>query len=366
MKKVIVLDLTRARISRHVLPMAILVAGIVIAGIIVLFKQSSPQADNNTAVSTATLEACAGTEDFSCYEDYFEARTTATNPVTATDDLRNIYETDQYAKSQCHQMMHAIGHAAYAKYKTVASAYTKGDTFCWSGYYHGVTEEAIGQLGAEKVKEMANAICEELKADKPYSFDHYNCAHGLGHGFYTVANANLFEGLKVCDLLHDGWERESCYGGAFMENVMVEVRNGGTSAYLRPNEPMYPCTAVEYIYKQQCYLMQTSYALQHNGYNFAETFRICRDVADVDFTLTCYESIGRDASGSTVSNATQTKQHCEQAPDAVGLERCVLGAVRDFVSYFHGDTEGKAFCNSFDSALKTRCLEEVDNYYRTF
>ena len=38
--------------------------------------------------------------------------------------------------------------------------------------------------------------------------------------------------------------------------------------YLKNDDPMYPCTAVEGKYKEQCYLMQTSQALSVESYDF--------------------------------------------------------------------------------------------------
>lgn len=313
------------------------------------------------------LKNCAPANQFKCYEQYFTDKTTSTDAKTAMADLKQIYDDgDEYAKSQCHQLAHTVGHVGYKKYGSLAAAFTKGDAFCWSGYYHGVTEEAVGDMGPDRMRSEANDICKDLAASKQYSFDHYNCVHGLGHGFMTVDDFNLFKALTTCDLLKDKWESDSCYGGVFMENVMVAVRENGTSEYLRPQEPLYPCTAVESKYKEQCYLMQTSYALQQNNYDFAKAFTLCRDVADKDFANICYQSIGRDASGSTVSDITKTKANCDKAPDHGALENCMLGAVRDFVSFHHSDVQAKEFCVVFDAAITQRCMQEVTSYYATF
>jgi hypothetical protein len=348
---------------KRLVPVFIVLFGVGLAVIILVTGKSKP---NEPFAATSTLAACQKSGDISCYKQYVETRASQRDPKTAIADVRAIYETDSYVKSQCHELMHSIGHAAFKKYGSIAEAYTKGDIFCWSGYYHGVTEEAIGSMGAENVRKQANTTCAELANARRYSFEHYNCVHGLGHGFYTVASADLFEALMICDLLTDNWEQQSCYGGVFMENVMVSVRNDGTTEYLKPDQPMYPCTAVGDRYKNACYLMQTSYVLQQNGYDFAATFAACRAIPDTSLVETCYQSIGRDASGSTTSDKKLTKQHCEKAPDESGLEYCVRGAARDFVSYFHSDKQGKEFCMEFSEPLSMRCIQEVESYYRSF
>lgn len=364
MKRLHFLPLVGRR-HRAVIPMAIVAVAAVVAAVLLLWPKATP--DQPSMRSLQELAACPAATQFDCYSTYFTAKTHAAAPKQALAELKQLYDQgDAYAKSQCHQLAHEIGHAGYAKYGTLAAAYTKGDTFCWSGYYHGVTEEAVGKMGGDRIKKEANTICAELQQAKPYSFDHYNCVHGLGHGFMTVDDFHLFNALKTCDLLSDAWNRSSCYGGVFMENVMVEVRQNGKSEYLKPDQPMYPCTAVEEAYKYQCYLMQTSYALQQNGYDFTKGFLLCRDVADAGYTNICYQSLGRDASGSTVSAIDKTKAHCDEAPDVIGLENCMLGAVRDFVSYYHDDGKAKEFCAVFDPSLKERCLTEITTYYATF
>lgn len=339
-------------------PLCIILIGAGAAGFIVYQQQ---------AKNKVTLEKCKATHKLTCYKEYFTKKTNKDGAKAAIEEARQNYTKDQFIVAQCHEIMHVIGHAGYTKYGTISDAYKQGDAFCWSGYYHGVTEEAIGKLGAAKIKDTAKDVCADLAKSKQYSFDHYNCVHGLGHGFMAVDSFNLFTALKTCDLLNDGWEQESCYGGAFMENVMVAVRGDGTSEYLKPDQLMYPCTAVDAAYKQSCYLMQTSYALKQNNYNFAEIFNLCRNIPDPDFVNTCYESAGRDASGSSASDAQRTKQNCDFAPDTNALIHCIYGASRDFVSYYHHDKQAIEFCNLYtDPTVHDACTNEVANYYKTF
>lgn len=312
-----------------------------------------------------SIKDCKG-KQFECYNDFLTLRTRSAEPTEAMKEIRQGYETDEYVKTQCHQLTHIVGREAIKKYGTIREAFLHGDSFCWSGYHHGVVEAAIKDIGADRIKEQANELCSGFAAAKQYSFDHYNCVHGMGHGFMAVEEMDVFKALKACDLLNNKWERESCYGGAYMENIMIEARGEGKSPFLRPEEPMYPCTAVEPLYKEPCYMMQTSYALQQNSYNFGATFTLCRDLIDKDFTISCYESLGRDASGSTVSNVEKTVTNCRQAPDSLGLLHCTLGAARDFVSYHHNDTKAKEFCKQFDKTIADRCTKEVKAYYATF
>lgn len=345
--------------NRFFASLAITSLGIV-AAVAILFY---PQGDSAKMTVPTSLGSCD--MEFSCYRDYLSQKVAESGPEPAMSDIKSAYESHDYVRQQCHELVHVVGREAYEKYASLPEAYAHGDSFCWSGYHHGATEKAVATIGADKIRQDVDGICAELRDAQMYSFDHYNCVHGLGHGFLTIENFQLFDALDTCELLSDRWERDSCYGGVYMENVMVESR-GGTSDYLKPDQPLYPCTAVKHEQKNQCYLMQTSYVLQQNGYNFADAFKTCAGTDDKNFINTCYQSIGRDASGSTTSDPVRTKANCEQSPDRAGLEQCIMGAVRDFISYHHDDDQAGEFCALFDDSLAESCRHEADNYYQTF
>lgn len=349
------------RLGKIPLPLIILALALLIAGVVLV----APWPGGKD--SLASLQACPQATQFKCYSAYLQHKTNTVSAEAALADLQTLYQNnDDLAKRECHQLTHQIGHAAYQKYGSLPAAYRQGGSFCWSGYYHGVTEKAVGDMGPERIKNEANTICSSLAQAQRYSFSHYNCVHGLGHGFMAVDSFNLFKALSSCDLLADSWDRESCYGGVFMENIMVTTREDGHSDYLRPEEPMYPCTAVDTPYKLMCYQSQTSYVLTQMNSDFARVFAACQTQADAAFTDVCFEGVGRDASGSTQSDVSRTNAICGLAPDDNAATHCMLGAVRDFISYFHSDKQAAELCASFKAAIAERCEEEKVSYYQGF
>jgi hypothetical protein len=172
----------------------------------------------------------------------------------------------------------------------------------------------------------------------------------------------LFEALKLCDNLEGEWERSSCYSGVFMENVIIDNKNHFTK-YLKPSEPLYPCNAVDVQYKTPCYLMQTSYMLKVTGGDFAKVFASCAD-AETDFRTTCYQSLGRDASGRSSSNVEITRRTCALGKDFEQQSNCLIGAVKDFISYFHSDTQARELCTVVGSTLKQVCEETRTSYVK--
>jgi hypothetical protein len=175
---------------------------------------------------------------------------------------------------------------------------------------------------------------------------------------------DLFKSLDACSSLTGEWEQSSCSGGVFMENIMIESR-GGISLYLKPEDPIYPCNAVQEIFKSQCYLMQTSHMLTAVGDDFNKVFKLCETVEE-SYRDTCYQSLGRDASGRSVSDATITKTTCSLAPDERALQNCVIGAVKDFISFHHSDVQAKKFCALFKPSIAQVCDGVTAAYYSTF
>lgn len=351
------------------LALVIATLGIVVIIIALVWPLNDNQRLKNSGLKVADQCQKSNNITYACYKKELTKITKEQSPEKAMALVKEQYNKIEYVKSQCHQLTHVIGRAALAKYGGVSGTYTHGDQFCWSGYYHGAMEQVATQNGYDYIVKNANSICAPIAAKNRHSFYHYNCVHGLGHGFMFVKDGNLFSSLNACDAISDNWERSSCYGGVFMQNIMNEQTPDADAktktVYLRASEPMYPCTAVDNRYKDQCYLMQTSYALQTVNYDFSKVFNLCSNI-EQPYIATCYTSLGRDASGNSISNVEQTRKTCLLGPNHEAQIYCVRGAAMDFVSYFHSDQQAKQLCSSLPSNLSSDCLQVVSSYYATF
>lgn len=299
-----------------------------------------------------------------CFLNFYKSLVEEYDEKVAVEDLKLRYKENPFIVSQCHPIMHVIGSTASERYPSVSAAYLQGDDFCWSGYYHGVMEGVIARIGEENLEAELNTICAEIPGKDKYNFDYFNCVHGLGHGISELKGNNLFESLDMCGNLAGDWERQSCYGGVFMENVMIYTRYGSLD-YLKEEEPLYPCDAVEEEYKEQCYLGQTSFALQVTGYDFKKIFDMCTEVPD-PYRATCMQSMGRDAANQALHDAEKTKNLCYIPQDEQDKDNCIVGAVKEFISYYHGDEEGKEFCQALDESDINSCLSVGESYYKIF
>jgi hypothetical protein len=297
--------------------------------------------------------------------DYYKSIVDTYGVSVAFSDLKKRYAEDPFVVTMCHPLTHVIGREAMGKlYPTVAAAYAHGDSFCWSGYYHGVLETAIKTIGKDELNSQMNAICADIPGKSTYSFEYYNCVHGLGHGVMGVNDDDLFLALGVCDRLTGDWEQQSCESGVFMENIMEYTREG-VSHDLKLDQPLYPCTAVNDKYKYQCYLGQTSFVLSLNGGDFKKTFDLCAS-AEGDFRAVCNQSLGRDAANYANHDGATTQTTCELATDPADADNCVIGAVKEFISYYHSLDQANAFCRLFAEPERSSCLTTGSQYYSIF
>ena len=306
--------------------------------------------------------------EYACYQKRYQALVHGSGVEAAFAALKDELARDAFVRSNCHQMTHVIGRAAAEVYGDILATYGRGDSFCGSGYYHGAMETIVAKIGPDRVLEEANSLCDDLGERPKYSFFHYNCAHGLGHGFMGIQERDLFESLETCDELADEWERKRCYGGVFMENVVAKNNSGHSSRYLKVDEPLYPCDVVEDRYKDECYQRQSSYALETRGNDFAEAFGLCAAV-EGGFRPSCYQGLGWDASVQSLKQGTGdaevnalTGNLCSLGGDREARLNCVIGAVEYFTRDRYGDAKARSFCESLGTDLRAACLQETEEY----
>ena len=355
----------------RVLPFGVLISCAIVSLNIVVFGPSfvdHPYSGSGQAGDARSAEAsaegvagCSGAlaEDYACYRELYRNLVLDEGVNKAFVELRADYEEGGFVRANCHQMTHVLGRAAVERFGDVSGAYARGNGFCWSGYYHGAMEAVVARVGPEKIMQQAGGICADLGAgQRRYSFDHYNCVHGLGHGFMLVRGNDLFSSLATCDTLLDAWERDGCYGGVFMENVISAGNDPQRPAteFLDPERPLYPCTDLAYAYKDQCYGIQTSYALDAVRDDFARVFDLC-DGVEADFLATCYGGIGRDAVGRGNYDPARIQAACDLGSTFFARSGCVNGAAVTFVSYYDSDTQAKDLCARMDPSLRPACLQ---------
>lgn len=346
-------------LRRRLLLAALAVGAAAVGGLLWSPGSASRRADDRAAVPV-----CAGTAaiDLACQRRRYAAIVRMAGIDAAFRSFKRAFAHEGFIRAGCHPIVHSIGHAAVARYgDDLAQLYARGDPFCSAGYFHGVTEQIVVDIGARRFLAAAKSMCADLGGRGRHTIYHRNCAHGIGHGFMLVLDGHLPRALETCDELADRWEQRSCYGGAFMQNVMELSR----SRYLRPRDPLYPCADLPDRYRPMCFQKQTGYALYVRNGRFAPVFGLCARV-DPAYRASCHEGLGTNIAVHHLKQLVVDRDLRRLTLRGCGLGRgrearvgCVAGAARALINYDHGATRALALCRAAEPGLRAGCLRTV-------
>jgi hypothetical protein len=135
--------------------------------------------------------------------------------------LDTLLTVDYDVRQNGHELAHALGIAAYESPETMAAAFAACPATQGAGCHHGVVQGyflALVAQGRLPGTPEIDAVCEPHRAN---TFLYGQCGHGMGHGLMAVHDNHVPMTLAACDLATDGYIREACYGGIFMENIVL-------------------------------------------------------------------------------------------------------------------------------------------------
>jgi mono/diheme cytochrome c family protein len=309
--------------------------------------------------SRRTVASCRA--DATCFQQAFANLAYHRGPKVALARFAHAMQTSPFVEENCHRIAHAIGGGALTRFHgDVGAAFARGSAVCWSGYYHGILERAFQGIPDSRLGTVARRLCAKVEG-RDSTFIAYQCVHGLGHGLMIYTGYDLPLALHTCDRLRTQWDQVSCTGGVFMENQSSSY--GFKSQWLRPKQPLYPCTAVSRRHKLYCYLMVTSQILPDVGYSWTKTVGVCRR-SEPGWVPTCFQSLGRDASGQTRGRVAKIERICRLAGD---MEReCLLGAAKDLTSNDADGRRAARLCSASPAAARAYCFYGVGQILGTF
>jgi hypothetical protein len=319
-----------------------------IALISLVHEPFAPPVPNGAVAAERVSEGDPCGDDPECWSGFYTGVIDLKGSGAALKDLKARTLAGEPVRDYCHELLHDIGMGAYAETGSVSRAYAGGDPFCRAGYYHGILEGAFGDDGMQLLARL-DELCAQVPGKSDYSYQYFSCVHGIGHGLMAYFNQDLFRSLDACAELTGEWEIGSCAGGVFMQNAMND------SGEFSEDDPFYPCSAVGERFDDACYLMQTSRILATNSGDFGATFALCRTLESAHRT-TCFESLGRDASGWARGDVAAASSYCVLGGDTYERDHCTIGAAIDLIQS-RGAEEARALCARAEgSAL---CLERV-------
>lgn len=294
-----------------------------------------------------------------CYRAALSVLVREQGTAGAMAALKRVGLADGDIEREGHVYAHGIGIEGYQARQSVAGTFDGCPIDYSSGCRHGVIQAYLeSQATVDSV--TLNGLCSPWRGRPEASWDFFQCTHGTGHGLDMMYGGDLPRALDSCDLLRDFVDRDACYGGAFMENIMEEIQphhpaselaashehmhhgNGPAWKRLDPADPLYPCSKMAERFWRPCYEIQTSAILNFNKWNIPETAKSC-DAAPAGMIATCYKSLGRDITSRTLRDPDRTRKLCDQA-GAHWRPWCYFGAVKSLIDWNADPGAGMTFC----------------------
>ena len=315
--------------------------------------------------------------------------------------LDTLVNVDGEVRSNAHALAHGLGIAAYRTPETLAETFAGCPPTQMSGCYHGVVQGyflSLARQGRAAGRAELDVMCEPHR-EKPFLF--FLCAHGMGHGLRAVHDNHVPMALQACDQATDGFIREMCYGGVFMENIVRVTHphhtgeghagtqageapaDGGHAAHgaaeqaraagghqhaghggmehgewkaLDRSDPLYPCNAVAQKYQPQCYTLQSSAILYFNGGDVQATGRAC-EKAPAEMVSVCFLSLGRDVTALAAQDHRRSLELCGRTAGLAGGRGdlwCIIGVAQNLVNLAADPGEGLRFCRAVGTAAHKR------------
>lgn len=313
------------------------------------------------SIARKTFDSCRKQGTSTCYEKIFADELLLN--YNTQEILAAVYDYDEYFS--CHTFTHFLGRALYRKIESIADSYAQSDFTCHGGIYHGVMEAYLeeNQSQIESIDgKMLQGVCKDSKSktEKNQRQIYTECLHGFGHAFMFILDSELPAALKYCDKLVEIEEKETCYGGAFMENSTSSTNSNHPSKWIKEGDKYYPCSILNFKYLRQCYYYQANYLIKISDHDYTGVFKDC-DKLNWPGRDYCYLGLGANlASFSNETSIQKAASVCQIGKSASSQEICVEGAIPSLMARYGGQTQKIIdFCGQVASHLSKHCFAKL-------
>lgn len=329
-------------------------------------KKTESSAD---AVAGFFHDCQTGANFSNCMDAYFEDFLKIHTTKEALAAVQTLEDTDSTIRVACHEVVHAIGRETFAKEKTIHDSFAACDQTCHSGCYHGAMERFLRgndfstsdeEQAHISESELAQKLITACPVNNPINL-RFQCLHGLGHAVVFYIDYNLPKALGYCDKLPTDWDRASCWGGAFMENIHSATPE---KRYLSITDYHFPCSVIDTKYRSDCYVMQTT-RMAEMGLQRPQIIIECEKAGI--YRLQCLQSLGRDASNDVrAGSGASVVTLCESISDADGLRACLRGVAYALADNTWNGTYVFPFCGEFKNpADREYCYSLSTSYLKS-
>jgi hypothetical protein len=282
-----------------------------------------------------------------CYKRVLTGHLQKYGVSDAVATLDAFAAADSDVEVHAHEYAHGIGRLAYSVAPDVATTFVACGDRAASGCRHGFMQAYLESRQRVTATDL-QSFCKPLESEQYNRWLLSQCLHGLGHGLTMFRDHDAPRALRDCELLTTEWQRQSCYGGVFMESfvnatVPHEMASGEPHHHaaafkaVDSTDLLYPCSIMAQRYLYACYQMQTTVMLYLNGGDVGAAARAC-DRAPAAMHEACYESLGRDVTTYASQDPRKAAQLCAQAsapsaPSAPSRGTCYGSAARSLVNW---------------------------------
>jgi hypothetical protein len=341
--------------------------------------------DGDTLVIADTLFARCGkgeaTAKERCYGPQVLALREQRGTHFAMGALHRLIALDRDVAFTGHDYAHMIGISTFKASGDFPTSFKSCTEILQSGCYHGVIQTYLMSFPAVGAPEV-QAACREWSSPDGDRWLRFQCVHGMGHGLTMFYDHDLPRALKGCDLLAEEWDQKSCYGGAFMENIVfatdpsmanmvmgkddakmdmpMDAHGASAAKYkmIDRADPFFPCSALGDRYQADCWQMQPAVMLYEFDGDWTKTFAAC-DKAPVAWRPECYQGLGTSISGGTIQDHDDAIRLCSRG-GARYQPWCYEGVVKNFIDVTAKSADGISFCKVVPGlANRLKCYQSV-------
>lgn len=286
------------------------------------------------------------------------------DPKIAWEYVKAAYNTPQGVVGNPHDLAHLVGQLIFKQYGLDGLSIC--DASFAFGCYHGLMERAFFGNKPEDYKNnllKAADACKGVGAvDSP---NYWSCIHGMGHGIATFREYKLDPALTDCNILPDGIQTY-CQDGVFMEFSVNAPRS-----FYKPEDPVYPCDAVDQKFKIACARSQVQVMRLRFSMNTEQIAEACTATGNADIVFHCIDAlgyfIGQNAPNSS-NSAEAILSGCGEIKDKAAAAQCSAAAAGELVfqnSANWKDTVQKV-CSSFEGDFESQCNARIDNVKKSY
>ena len=271
-------------------------------------------------------------------------------PAAAVADLK---ATEWRVGQDCHNAAHRVGRIAFEEFGPAAFVIVGHD--CQAGALHGAMEALFAARGTARLAEDVAAVCSASED----SFVMHQCLHGVGHGIMAWTSYELHDALGLCDVLPSRPNRESCYSGVFMENVVGGLSGlmGHQTTFLSADDPHFPCDVVALAYVPSCYFYQTSHMKTVFRGDLQMVAIACAEAPE-NAQYLCFASYGRDVGAATRGTPEAAVELCSYVASRHRAS-CINGAAQDHFWEPSGADKAIALCAAVGPEEAPGCWDEI-------